>query len=98
GFEPREQRLEPFARRVVTKGLQLRVRQRDKGRTVRSKGPPQIAELAPHLDQLLDVVVSSLATHRAHIELLEPLLHALERRRVRPQNPFEQRREEARAV
>ena len=52
-------------------------------------------DLAAHLDQLLDVLVGvTVAAHRVDVELLQPLLDPLECGRVRPEHPFEQRREE----
>ena len=60
------------------------------------KRAPEIPDLAPHLDQPLDVLLGiAVAAHRIDVELLEPLLDPLERGRVRPEHPLQQRREEA---
>ena len=66
--------------------------QRDERRAVRRERAPQLADLMAHLDQQLDVLVGSLAAHRVHVELLQPLLDSLEGGGVRPEHPFQQRR------
>ena len=60
---------------------------------------PEVSHLAPHLDQPLDVPFGvAVAAHRVDVELLQPVLDPLERGRVRPEHPLEERREETGAV
>ena len=60
---------------------------------------PEVPHLAPHLDQPFDVLLGvAVAAHRLDVELLQPVLDPLERGRVRPEHPLEQRRQEPRPV
>jgi len=45
--------------------------------------------LAAHIDQQLDVLVGSLASHRMDVEFLQALLDPLKSSRVRAEHPFE---------
>ena len=54
-----------------------------------------LPDLPAHRDQPLDVPLRvGVAAHRLDVELLQPLLDPLERRRVRAEHPLQQRREE----
>ena len=59
------------------------------------QGPAEFSDLSAHLDELLDVLVCSFASHRVDVEVLESLLDLLERGRVGTQDPFQERGQKA---